>query len=85
MVTARFHRAGAGAFTQPVLGTDAAGDLRQAVGLMGKRDRGGDIPRFNQLDPLRIWLCSGQVHSQILCSPRETAGGLLLRLLRVNG
>ena len=78
-----FIAQGAGAFTQPVLGTDAAGDLRQAVGLMGKRDRGGDIPRFNQLDPLRdmVMQRAGPFANTVLPT-RETAGGLLLRLLR---
>ena len=50
---------------------------------MGKRDRGGDIPRFNQLDPLRdmVMQRAGPFANTVLPT-RETAGGLLLRLLR---
>ena len=80
---AAFIAQGAGTFTQPVLGADATGDLRQAVGLMGKRDRGGDIPRLNQLDPLRdmVMQRAGPFANTVFPT-REAAGGLLLRLRR---
>ncbi len=58
-----------GPFTQAILRANTAGYLRQAVGLMGQRHGGVDIPACSRSIHWGIWLCSGQVHSQILCSP----------------
>ena len=80
---AAFIAQGAGALTQPVLRADAAGDLRQTVGLMGQGDRGGDIPCLHQLDPLRnvVMQWTGPFTDAVF-STFQAAGGLLPGLRR---
>ncbi len=43
---------------------------------MRKLDGGVDVSGFHQFNPLGIWLCSGQVHSQTLCSPHLSSARL---------
>ena len=42
----------AGFFTKPILGTDAATDLGQAIGLVTQVRRFHDAPLFGQLEPV---------------------------------
>ena len=75
-----------GPFTQAILRANPAGYLRQAVGLMGQRHGGVDIPRLYPLNPLgnMVMQRAGPFTDTVFAALQAALRGLL-RLPGVKG